>query len=380
MSQLPVPPLEVLRERRSAKWRMYPPDVTPFTVAEMDFDLAEPVADAVRAAVERSDLGYADGFEDLADAYAGFARSTWGWQPNPRWMMAVTDVGVGVVELLRALGTRRVVLSSPVYPPFFDWVGESNAELVDVPLIEGRLDLDRLGSAFEGGGVYLLCNPQNPTGTVHSADELRELVGLAAARGVTILSDEIHAPLALPGAAVTPVLSLPGAEEVAFSFGSASKTWNLAGLKCALVIAGTEAQETILGRFPPDTRWRVGALGVVASAAAFRSGEPWRARLIETLDDRRRHLVRTVGESLPELGFVPPAATFLAWFSTEHVASGTALADAALQHGRVAVEPGERFGGGGARHVRLNYATSTELLDVAVAGLRAGIDALTTAS
>jgi cystathionine beta-lyase len=380
MTQLPVSPLDVLRQRGSAKWRMYPPDVTPFTVAEMDFDLAEPVADALRSAIGRSDLGYADGFDDLADAYAGFARSTWGWQPNPGWMTAVTDVGVGVVELLRALGTRRVVLSSPVYPPFFDWVGESNAELVDVPLVEGRLDLDRLGSAFEGGGVYLLCNPQNPTGTVHAADELQALVGLAAAQGVTILSDEIHAPLALPGATVTPILSLPGAEEVAFALASASKTWNLAGLKCALVIAGSEAQEAILGRLPPDTRWRVGSLGVVASAAAFRFGEPWRARLIETLDDRRRHLVRAVGESLPELDLVPPAATFLAWLSSEHVASGTALVDATLRHGHVALEPGERFGAGGARHVRLNYATSAELLDVAVTGLRAGIDAVTTDS
>lgn len=380
MTQLEVSPLDVLRNRRSAKWRMHPADVTPFTVAEMDFDLAEPVAEALQAAVGRSDLGYADGFDDLADAYAGFARSTWGWQPNPAWMTAVTDVGVGVVELLRALGARRVILSSPVYPPFFAWVGESNAELVDVPLLEGRLDLDRLDAAFAGGGVYLLCNPQNPTGTVHTAAELRTLVDLAATRGVTLLSDEIHAPLALPGATVTPLLSVPGAGEVAFTLVSASKAWNLAGLKCALIVAGSEAQELILVRLPPDTRWRVGALGVIASTAAFRLGEPWRARLIETLDDRRRHLVRAVAESLPELDFEPPAATYLAWLSCRSVGSGVDLARAVLQHGHVAIEAGERFGAGGAGHVRVNFATSTDLLDVAVAGLRAGIDGLTTAS
>lgn len=380
MTQLPVAPLDVLRQRRSAKWRMNPPDVTPFTVAEMDFAIAEPVADALRAAVERSDVGYADCFEDLADAYAAFARSTWGWQPDPRLMTAVTDVGVGAVELLRALGARRVVLSSPVYAPFFGWVKESNAELVDVPLLEGRLDLDRLDAAFEGGGVYLLCNPQNPTGTVHTAAELEALVALAAAQDVTILSDEIHAPLALPGASVTPLLSIRGAEERAFALVSASKAWNLAGLKCALIIAGSEALEPVLGRLPPDTRWRVGLLGVIAATAAFRSGGPWRAQLIETLDDRRRHLAQAVAESLPELGFVPPAATYLAWLSCDEVGSGVDLTAAALQHGRVAIEEGENFGAGGARHVRINLATSTELLDVAVAGVRAGIDALTRAS
>jgi cysteine-S-conjugate beta-lyase len=373
MDLLPVPPLDELRRRGSAKWRMHPADVLPMSIAEMDFGLAAPIAAALHAAVDRDDLGYADGFAELADAYAAFADATWGWAPATEHIRPVTDVGVGAVELLRALGVRRVVISSPVYPPFADWVGESGAELVDAPLHGGRLDLDRLDSALGAGGAYLLCNPHNPTGTVHTAAELSALVEMAHAYGVTVLSDEIHAPLALSGAEVTPILTVPGAAEVAIALTSASKTWNLAGLKCALMIAEAPLAPT-LDRLPPDSRWRVGILGVAGSVAAFRDGEPWRQRLLSTLDDRRSHFAALAAEHLPELRHTPGAATYLAWLSYD--GSGTDLAAAILEHGRVAVEPGERFGAGGAGHIRINLATSRDLIEQAVAGVRAGLDSL----
>lgn len=379
MSHLDVPPLDVLRRRGSAKWRTHPPDVLPLSIAEMDFELAPPIAAALRDAVDRSDLGYAAGFEGLAEAYAGFAQATWGWRPDPGHVVPVTDVGVGAVELLRALDARRVVVSSPVYPPFLAWVEEARAELVDVPLVGGRLDLERLEREFGPGGVHLLCNPQNPTGTVHSEAELRALVAAARRRGVTIVSDEIHAPLALPGAQVTPLLSLPGAEEVVVALTSASKAWNLAGLKCALAIAGDAPLAAVLGRLPPDTRWRVGSFGVVASTVAFRDGGPWREQLLATLDDRRTCFAELVRERLPELGHHPPEATYLGWLSCGSVGTGRELATSVLDHGRVAIEAGERFGAGGAGHVRVNLATSRALLERAVDGIRAGIDALVVA-
>ncbi len=355
---------------------MHPADVLPSSIAEMDFDLAEPVRQALHAAVERGDLGYADGFADLAIAYADFAEGAWHWRPDPALVAPVTDVGVGAVELLRAVGARRAVISTPVYPPFLDWVPEAGARLIDVPLREGRLDPEALERAFRGGGAYLLCNPQNPTGTVHTATELAAVVAAAQRHGVVIISDEIHAPLALPGARYTPLLAVPGAEDVAVVLASASKAWNLAGLKCALIVSGGPATAPLLRRLPPDSRWRVGWLGVVAATAAFRHGEPWRSRLLHTLDDRRDYVTGLVRERLPELTFVPPAATYLGWLSSGPAATGTELADAVLTHGRVAVEAGENFGAGGAGHIRVNFATSRLLLDRIVQGIRTGLDSL----
>ena len=204
---LPVDPADILRQRRSAKWQTYRADVLPLTVAEMDFALAAPVAAALREAVERSDAGYAMAVPGLGRAIAGFAASRWKWDIDPAAVTAVTDVGVGVVELLRVF-TRpgdAVVISPPVYPPFFDWVSEAGARLLEVPLCHDpagwRLDLGALEAAFATHpAAYVLCNPHNPVGRVHTAGELAALVRLARMYRVTIVSDEIHGPVVLPGA------------------------------------------------------------------------------------------------------------------------------------------------------------------------------------
>src|SRR6266487_5523048 len=181
--ELPVDPPEVLRKRRSAKWQTYPADVLPLTVAEMDFALAEPVAEALHEAVERSDAGYAMPVPGLGRALAGFAASRWDWDIDPASVTTVTDVGVGVVELLRLLARPgdAVVISPPVYPPFFDWVAEAGARLVEVPLAHDDagwcLDLAALETVFAAcPAAYVLCNPHNPVGRVHTAGELATLV------------------------------------------------------------------------------------------------------------------------------------------------------------------------------------------------------------
>jgi cysteine-S-conjugate beta-lyase len=151
---LPIDSLDQLRLRRSAKWQTYPADVLPLTVAEMDVNLAPPIAEVLADAVRRSDTGYGYTGTELARAVTKFAAGRWSWDIDPAQVTAVTDVGVGAVELLRAL-TRpgdAVAISPPVYPPFFDWVPESGARLLEVPLAHGedgwRLDLAALERAF----------------------------------------------------------------------------------------------------------------------------------------------------------------------------------------------------------------------------------------
>lgn len=374
LDELPVEPLEVLRSRRSAKWRSFPPDVLPLPVAEMDFALAPAVQEALRAAVERSDTGYAWSVPDLGEALSGFAARRWSWELDPAAVSPMPDVGVGVVELLRAL-TRpgeRVVISPPVYPPFFSWVPEAGRELVEAPLRHGpdgwRLDLEALETAFAAGAaVYVLCNPHNPVGRVHEPDELRALVELATRHGVTVVSDEIHAPLVLPGATFTPLLTLPGAAEVAVAVLSASKGWNLAGLKCAAVVTASDRMATAVAAIPPDYRWRVGHFGVLASVAALTDGEAWLDRLLVSLDRRRAQLAALLAERLPQVAWQPPEATYLAWLDCSALGDGDAPQQQFLTKGLVGLEPGLRFGREGSGHVRLNFATSVEILDEAVA-------------
>jgi cystathionine beta-lyase len=372
--ELPVDQLDVLRQRRSAKWQTYPADVLPLTVAEMDFALAEPVAESLRQAIDRSDAGYAMAVPDLGRALAGFAASRWNWDMDPASVTAVADVGVGVVELLRVL-TRpgdAVVISPPVYPPFFGWVSEAGARLMEVPLAEDsagwRLDLAALEAAFATHpAVYALCNPHNPVGRAHTADELAALVELARSYRVTIISDEIHGPLVLPGATFTPLLTVPGAAEVAVSVLSASKGWNLAGLKCAAVVTAAPGMAAEVNRFPPDTRWRIGHFGVIAAVAAFTAGEPWLDQLLATLDQRRALLADLLRERLPAITWHPPEATFLAWLNCAALGPGNQAREQFLSHGRVALEPGLRFGAAGSGYARLNFATSTGILDQATA-------------
>ncbi|MCA2218553.1 MalY/PatB family protein [Jidongwangia harbinensis] len=379
-AELPVAPLAALRRRRSAKWRTYPEDVIPLTVAEMDFGLAPPVLDVLREAVEASDTGYSAAVPELGEAFAGFAAKRWNWAVDPATVTAVTDVGVGVVELLRALVRpgEVVAISTPAYPPFFGWSPEASAGLLEVPLGYGddgyRLDLAALERAFATHpAVYLLCNPHNPVGRVHDADELAALVRLARLYRVTIVSDEIHAPLVLPGATFTPLLTVPGAADVALSVVSASKAFNLAGLKCAAVVAASPPMAAVVDRLPPDTRWRTGHLGVLASVAAFRDGGPWLDQLLTTLAARRTQLGELLRDRLPMVRWHPPQATFLAWLDCTRLGQDNEPRDLFLERGRVAVEPGLRFGAAGAGHVRLNFGTGPAVLDEALARMAGAV-------
>jgi len=382
---LVVDDLAELRRRRSAKWRMYGDDVLPLPVAEMDFALAPAVRDVLAEAVDRSDTGYAGAADELARALAGFAAERWGWKVDPASVVPATDVGVACVELLRVLcppGAERrgVVVNPPVYPPFFHWVEETGADLVEVPLrqaVDGawRLDLDALAEAFAARpAAYVLCNPHNPVGRVHSPEELEAVVRLAHEHDVTVVSDEIHAPLVLPGATFTPFLTVPGAADIGVSVVSASKAWNLAGLKCAAIVSASDAMRAVVGRRPVDARWRIGHFGMLASIAAFQSGTAWLDALLATLDQRRAQLGDLLAQRLPDVRWVPPEATFLAWLDCCAYGEGRAPRDRFLERGRVALEPGPNFGALAGGWVRLNFGTGRDILDEAVSRMAAAVD------
>ena len=364
---LPVDPLSRLRDRRSTKWRAHGPDVLPLTIAEMDFALPDAVREVLTDAIERSDTGYAMPLDGLGEALSGFAERRWGWRIDPAGVTAATDVSAGVVEMLRLFTAPgdRVVINPPVYSPFFDWLAEARTTLQAVPLADGRLDLPALDRAFATKpAAFVLCNPQNPVGRVHTPDELAAVVDLATRHEVPVISDEIHAPLVLPGATFTPFLTVPGAAEIGVSVVSASKAFNLAGLKCATIVAGSQNMRDVVAKMPRDIRWRTGHFGVLATIAAYTNGDEWLERLLATLDDRRTLLTGLIRDRLPVVSWRPPEATFLAWLDCRSLGSGTEPSDLFLRAG-VALEDGSRFGEHRG-YVRLNFGTSAEVLELAV--------------
>jgi cystathionine beta-lyase len=374
--------LDVLRRRRSAKWRMYPPDVLPAFVAEMDFPLAPPIRKVLRAAVENDDCGYPFPGE-LGAAFAAFAARWFGWEVDPERVVLVPDVVVGIAELIEALTEPRacVVVSPPVYGPFFQTVRETRRQLVEAPLTRRdgiwELDLDALERAFAGdAALYLLCNPQNPTGRAFTRDELAVVAELADRHGVIVLADEIHAPLALAGATHVPYLTL-GEEAAAhgLALASASKAWNVAGLKCAVVVSGSDAGARLAGKLPPSTRFHAGHLGVLASIAAFTEGGPWLDALLAHLDLNRRRLASLLERELPAVRYAMPEAGFLAWLDCRELGLGDDPSAAFLERGRVALSPGPWFGTGGEGHARLNIGTSGALVEEAVRRMAAAVAA-----
>ncbi|MEV7128568.1 aminotransferase class I/II-fold pyridoxal phosphate-dependent enzyme [Streptomyces sp. NPDC093260] len=362
-----------LRRRTSMKWRTHPADVLPLWVAEMDVPQPEPVVRAVTDALALGDTGYPAGTA-YAEALAAFAAKRWGWDALAVERTAlVPDVMLGVVEMLKLVTGPGdpVIVNPPVYPPFFQFVTHMDRRVVQVPLGPGlRLDPDALDEAFgravAGGGraAYLLCNPQNPTGTVHTAAELTAVAERADRHGVRVVADEIHAPLTAAGAAFVPYLSVPGGER-GLSLMSASKGWNLAGLKAALAVAGPEAAAD-LARLPEEVGHGASHLGVIAHTAALRDGVPWLDALLAGLDENRRLLAALLADRLPAIRHRPGQATFLAWLDCRGLGLGDDPAQVFLDRGRVALNSGLPFGEGGAGHVRLNIGTSPELLTEAV--------------
>lgn len=378
--------LEQLRLRTSAKWREHADDVLPLWVAEMDVNLAPTVADALRRAVDIGDTGYPCGTA-FAEAVGEFASQRWQWHDLQVGRTAIVpDVMLGVVETLRLVTDRGdgVVVNPPVYAPYYAFVSHDGRRVVEAPLdVNGRIDLGALEEAFaragaHGGKVaYLLCNPHNPTGSVHTFEELSGVADLARRFGVRVVSDEIHAPVILSGSRFVPYLTVPGAED-ALVLTSASKAWNLSGLKAALAIAGPEAAAD-LRRMPEEVSHGPSHFGVIAHTEAFRTGGDWLDTLLSGLDTNRALLGELIAEHLPEVKYQWPQGTYLAWLDCrelgfdEEAADGLAVvADLAgparwfLDHARVALSSGHVFGTGGAGHVRLNFATSKAILTEAV--------------
>lgn len=370
--------LETNRRRTSVKWQAFAPDVLPLWVAEMDATLAPPVAAEIIDLIQRGDTGY-PWPAPYIEAFADFAAELWHWSVVPDLVRTVTDVMVGIEELTRILlpGGGRVIIDDPVYDAFPLHIQNVRRDTARVPLtIEGRLDLERLEEAFATAGidglpaVYWLCNPQNPTGSVPSRPELRDLAELAARYSVRVISDEIHAPLCDDHADFVPYLTV---DPHGFAATSPSKAFNLAGLKAALVIAG-DAAAADLRQLHPVLSYAASHLAVRAHTVAYREGGPWLEQVRAEIVGNRDLLRLLLAAKLPTVGWRAPRATYLAWLDIRELGLGTRPAHTLVKRAKVAVGEGTNYGPAGEHHIRMNLATSPEIITEAVERIEDLID------
>ncbi len=361
-----------LRARTGGKWRMYPPDVLPAFVAEMDFKVAPAVQAAIKRFTDQQDYGYGQ-FTDpngLFEAFADWMSRHHGWQPDPALTIATSDVVQGLVATLLAFSERGdgVIAQTPVYPPFLMSIKWTDRRLVDNPLIDDGtryvVDFDGLERAAADASVLLLCNPQNPTGRVFEKTELERIASIAARHDLTIVSDEIHADLVYPGRSHIPMESIAAAADRTVTLTSATKGFNIPGLRTAIAHFGSAALKARFeSRIAEHLLGGPNRIGVAATIAAWRDGAEWLEAVMAHLDGNRRRVAAWAADN--GIRHHAPEATYLAWFDCRHLelAGETTPHQHFLDRARVAVSQGADFGEAGKGHVRLNFATSHELLE-----------------
>jgi cysteine-S-conjugate beta-lyase len=367
--------VESLRARRGIKWRRFPESVLPAWVADMDFGVAEPVQRAVERVVEQRDYGYPerDRVDRLDAAFAVRMRQRFGWEVDPALVLPIVDLIQGTIAAVLAFSEPGdgVALQTPAYPPFLTSIDDTARRRVVNPLVEDgarlRIDVPGLEAALDRRTrILLLCNPHNPSGRVLDREELEAIARLACDRDLIVLSDEIHCDLVYPGHRHVPLGTL--GDDVAartITINSATKGFNIAGLRCGVMHFGSGTlRERFRRAFPDRLMGAVGAIGVDATVAAWRAGQPWVDRVMRRLHANRDRVAAWAAEQAPAIRHHPPEATYLAWLECPGLDGRAADAyEFFLREAHVGLSRGEEFGPGGERCVRLNFATSPEILD-----------------
>jgi cystathionine beta-lyase len=382
--------LAELRRRGSLKWTYAGPEVLGAFVAEMDFGTAPAVQDALRDAMARYAYGY---LTPAAASEMSAVVAAWlagrGWAVDPARIKPLPDVikGLEAAITLYSRPGSPIVLPTPAYMPFLTVPPALGRQIIQVPMVTdgGRyvLDIDGIGAAFRRGGhLLVLCNPCNPVGRVYTAGELLAVAEVVEANGGRVFADEIHAPLRYPGHAHIPYASVSPVTAAHTVTGVAtSKGWNLPGLKFAQLLLSNDADAAVWAERGATFEHGASTPGAWATIAAYRDGGPWLDDVVAYLDRNRTLLAALLAEHLPQVRFLPPEGTYLAWLDCRalfaerghppaeragRTAGWASPADFFLGAARVMLTDGAACGEGGGGHVRLNFATPRPVLAEAV--------------
>ena len=363
-----------LAGRPGVKWQLHPGRLAAW-VADMDFPVAPTITDRLRSLIDRGALGYPNWGgkpSPAARAFVDRMATRFGWGIGIDRVHDLADVLQGVrlaVGMLTDPGDA-IALHLPAYHPFLHTLRDMDRRLVPAPF-----DLDELAEVLrrERPRAMILCHPQNPTGHVFGRAELERLGALAIEHDLIIISDEIHSDLVYAPNTHIPFASISAEVEArTITVTSASKAFNLAGLRWAVMHVGVESFDAELRSYPDHWFGGANLFAVEAALGAWTEGDAWLAAVMDVLDENRQRLVDLVSRHLPGVSYTPPAATYLAWLDCSVLGDGDTPHEVFRERG-VEVSPGLQFGTSGAGHVRLNFATSPAVLEriVAVMGASA---------
>jgi cystathionine beta-lyase len=362
--------IDELRAGGSLKWSLYPEAIGSF-VAEMDFGTAPAVTKALHAAVDAAAFGYLPPvlLQGMSEAYAAWSADRYGWAVPPERVRPLADVLAGLAAAIEHFSRpgSPVILPTPAYMPFLVVPPALGREVLEVPMARDGdryvYDLDALDAAFRAGGhLLVLCNPHNPIGRVLEPAEMTAVAEVVERHGGRVFSDEIHAPLVYEGHRHVPYAALgevPAGHAVTAT--SASKAWNLPGLKCAQLVLSNDADADLWARAGLHAEHGASTLGVVANTAAYTGGAGWLDDVLAYLDGNRRLLAELVAEHLPGVRYTPPEGTYLAWLDFRKLGLPEPGAFF-LEHAGVALTDGSLCGAAGEQFARLTIATPRPVL------------------
>jgi len=379
--------VESLMETGTMKWTRMPGHLAAF-VAEMDFGTAPAVTQALRDSTDKSLWGYLPPAvaKEMSDATSEFLARRYGWEVPSTRIYPTADVLSAydfVMERFTKPGTP-VILPTPAYMPFLTLTPMRGREIIQVPMIEGdgglwEMDLEGITTAFDKGAhLLILCNPHNPLGRVYSRAELLALADVVEAESGMVFSDEIHAPITFGEHSHIPYASLTETTAAhTLTATSASKAWNIPGLKCAqLIVSNDEHQRSI-----KDIAFLVshGAAtpGVAANTAAYREGGAWLEDVLGYIDINRSLLRDLLAQHLPEFTYREPEGSYIAWLDARglpDIAGDRTWAQFFSEEARVGLTDGALCGEAGVGHLRLMLSTPHHILEKIVIAMGDAVD------
>ncbi len=373
-----------LRRKQGAKWNSYPPNILPAWVADMDFNVAAPIRETLSNQISQSDFGYPLAAKDsgLLSLFQSRVKKRFNWDISESEVLILNDVVQGLYLGISAFSAENegVVIQTPIYPPFLSAVTELSRLPLLQPLVAAdeqfEIDFEKIESAIDSSTkIFALCNPHNPTGRAFNLNELTKIGELCCRHDLIILSDEIHADLVYDPKTHIPIASISpevGARTVTLM--SASKSFNIAGLCMAFAHFGSSALKKEFETIPAHVRGGTNALSVAAVRCAWTLCDSWLSEIRTILSKNRDSVSQFVLEKQPKIGYFPPDATYLAWLDLRKFKPKPSYQSYMMDTAKVAVSAGEDFGAEGRGFIRVNFATSPEILEKVLAQVGSALD------
>ncbi|WP_062350320.1 MalY/PatB family protein [Bacillus kwashiorkori] len=365
------------KETDSIKWNMMDNiygtnDLLPMWVADMDFQAPTEVTEALMSRVAHGVFGYAVPTNSLHQAVKNWVQNRYHWTVHENWFVLSSGVVTSIALTIRALTKEngKVLIQTPVYPPFYSMIEMNNREIVKNPLKyeNGKYEIDF--ADFEeklktGVKLFILCNPHNPVGRVWTKEELDKMGSLCEQYGVQILSDEIHGDLVFKPHVHIPIASIKeGWAQNSVTCIAPSKTFNIPGIQSSvMIIPNNEMREKVMKEQQKVGSHGLNIFGNVALEAAYAHGEEWLEELLDYVKANADYVKQFLKDELPALEVLPLEGTYLLWINCRKLGfTDEQLKDRLINIGRLALEPGIKYGDGGEGFVRMNIGCPRETL------------------